>query len=325
MLAYVAISHCYLSPSPNHFCLDLRYRFSYLGFVNNSNFGQSFNNMGCSLAIFTDDLLNGNVTLNGSSYFTGLHTFSSSLNDFSGNLSNIQTQLNDLSNSGGGLSYGYVTNINTVQNNNVKKIPDNAGASTMNLLYSTPINSNAPSGTLQSSFSVKLGQYSSNSTLVGALYYAIEYARLTMQAIKDNSNSFSGQVGTISGQIGNIRTTVDSLASDVTTMDNNMGTFLGYFKYPGDYGNMGMQILYGYLIGFSFFCLLGLLLMVCCDKVGCRHLMYLACFFLFLFAFIAFLIAVLTSIMVPLFTWTCQYIDVAVTNQSGFSGNFLSI
>ena len=39
-----------------------------------STFGPTINSLGCSTAIFVDDLLNGNVTANGSSFFTGLNT-----------------------------------------------------------------------------------------------------------------------------------------------------------------------------------------------------------------------------------------------------------
>jgi hypothetical protein len=108
-------------------------------------------------------------------------------------------------------------------------------------------------------------------------------------------------------------------------MDSKFGDYLNFLKTPGTYGNMGMQGIYGFFIAFSFFSLLGVLLMACCDKPGCRHLMYFTCIFLFIGAFIAFFIAIIFSILVPLFTWTCSYIDVAVSSSGGFSSNFISI
>lgn len=279
--------------------------------------------MACSLAIFTDDLLNGNVTLNGSSFFTGLTLFSSNLNNLDSNLTNIQTYLSDLSNTAGGTTKTDVTNIANVEANYVKIIPDNAGTAAMNLVYNTPINS--PSSTLASTLNSILGTYTTNGSLMYNLYASIEYARLMMQGIKDSSNSFSTQVGTIQSQIVPMQTTINGLVTDVSKMDDNLGTYLSYIKTPGTYGNMGMQAYYGFLIGFSFFSLLGVLLMACCDKPGCRHLMYLTCIFLFIGALVGFIVSVIFSILVPFFTWTCSYISVAVGSSSGFSSTFFGI
>lgn len=145
-----------------------------IGFVNASNVGPAFNNMGCSLAIFTDDLINGNVTLDGTSFFTGLTLFSSNLNFLDTNLTNIQNNLTDLADTTpGGTTQGYVDNIIAVEAN-VKNIPDGAGAINMPLSYNTPINSNsATANNLISSFSGILGKWSTSSTLMYKLYNSI--------------------------------------------------------------------------------------------------------------------------------------------------------
>jgi hypothetical protein len=140
-----------------------------------------------------------------------------------------------------------------------------------------------------------------------------------MQGMKDSANVFSSNTGTINSQITPMQNTINNLISDVTKMDDNLGNFLSILKAPSSYGNVGMQGFYGFLIAFSFFSLLGALLMACCDKTGCRHLMYLSCIFLFLGALFAFIVAVIFSLMVPFFTWTCAYLDVAVSSSAGFS------
>jgi hypothetical protein len=119
-----------------------------------------------------------------------------------------------------------------------------------------------------------------------------------------------------------MQTTIDNLIKDVKNMDDSLGTYLKLINIPGSYGNMGMQAFYGFLIGFSFFALLGTILMACCDKPGCRHLIYFSCIFLFIGGLLAFFISVLFSIMVPFFTWTCSYLDVAVGSSTGFQGNY---
>ena len=55
--------------------------------------------------------------------------------------------------------------------------------------------------------------------------------------------------------------------------------------------------------------LLGALLTACCNKYGCRHLMYFSCLFLFLGALIGFFIAVIFSIIVLLTHGLTQNID----------------
>jgi hypothetical protein len=164
--------------------------------VNASNVGTSLNNMGCSLAIFTDDLLNGNVTTDGTSFFTGLNVFSSKISDLSSNLGTITTSLSDLSNTAAGDSKTYVGNIATVETTYLQPLPTNAGSGAMTLTYNTPIDA-ATTGSLTSSFPAILGTYTTSGTLLYKLYASIEYARLLMQGIKDNANGFSTTSGNI--------------------------------------------------------------------------------------------------------------------------------
>lgn len=142
-----------------------------------------------------------------------------------------------------------------------------------------------------------------------------------MNGIKSNSSTFSGQVSNIQSSVASIQSTLNSLISNVNSMDSGLGTYLSYLKIPQNYGNMGMQAFYGGLTGFSFLALLGLLFTACCDKSGCRYLMYFSCLFLFLAGFLAFFIAVIFSVFVPIFTWTCDYLTVAVGSSSGFKSN----
>lgn len=294
------------------------------GFVNASNVGPAFNSLSCSLAVFTDDLLNGAVTTNQSSFFVGLTTFSSNLTDLSTNLNFITGNMTDLKQTGSGVTDASVTNVQAVETN-IKNIPDNAGTSLMTLTYNTPINSAAPGGTLTSTFVNKLGKWDNSGSLVYKLYTSVVYARAMMKGIKDSAVSFDSQIATINSQISPMQTTINDLITNVRDMDNGLGTYLSYLKYPGSFGNIGMQGFYGFLIAFSFFSLLGTLLTVCCDKPGCRHLMYFSCIFLFIGAYIAFIVAVLFSVFVPIFTWTCQYLNFTVQSSANFQSTPLFI
>jgi len=281
--------------------------------------------MGCSLAIFTDDLLNGNVTMNNASFFVGLNMFSGSLSKLSGNLTAINGSFSDLSNSASGTSHTAVNNIAAVQNNFIKIIPDNAGTANMNLVYNTPIDVAGTTGTLASSFAGILGRWNTQGTLIYNLYEAVESVRLSMQAIKSSANSFSTQIATIQSQITPMRTTIDNLISNVNTMDSSLSSFLSMLSLGSRFGNTGMMGFYGFLIAFSLFSLIGVILTCCCDKPGCRNLMYFSCAFLFLAGLATFIIAVLFSFLVPVFTWTCDYLTVALSSSAGFQSTFLEM
>jgi len=139
-----------------------------------------------------------------------------------------------------------------------------------------------------------------------------------MNGIKSNSSTFNSQVTNIQSSISTIQTTLNNLISNVNSMDSGLGTYLNFFKIPQSYGNIGMQGFYGFLLGFSFIALVGLILTACCDKAGCRYLMYFACIFLFIGGFLGFFIAVIFSVMVPVFAWTCDFLSVSVASSSGF-------
>lgn len=128
--------------------------------------------MACSLSIFTDDLLNGNVTLAKTSFFTGLNQFAGNLGNLNGNLTNIKNNLTDLSNLASGTTYTHVNNVQTAITS-IKKIPDNSGSAAMNLVYSTPISASSTTGTLPSSFNSILGTWTANNSLVFNLYASV--------------------------------------------------------------------------------------------------------------------------------------------------------
>lgn len=57
--------------------------------------------MGCSVAIFVDDLLNGNVTSNGSKFFTGLNTLYAEIDNLDAKLVDINGNFSDLQSTAG--------------------------------------------------------------------------------------------------------------------------------------------------------------------------------------------------------------------------------
>jgi uncharacterized protein YukE len=265
-----------------------------------------------------DDLLNGNVTLSGTTFFTGLNTLSNELSNLNANLNNINNNFSDFTTTGAGsASDTLLTDLGTAKSN-VQQIPDTSSPYQLVLAYQTPIDSST--GTTDSTFKVVLGDYSNSSSLVGAVYTAINAIYTSITQMRTDAASFSSTWNSVGAAVSSIQSQISSITSSITSVDSNLEGALGNVKKAGDNGNVGLQAFYGVFIGFGFFALLGTLLTACCDKYGCRYLMYFSCFFLFIAGLIGFFIAVLISIFIPAVTWGCSFLDVTLASQAGFNG-----
>ena len=157
------------------------------------------------------------------------------------------------------------------------------------------------------------------------LYLSISVVKISIDAIKSNAATFDSGVAALTAELTPMKNVVIDLVTDIEGMDSSFGAIVGLFSMPSSFGDMGMQAFYGFLIGFSFFALLGALLTACCNKPGCRFLMYFACIFLFIGGFLSLFISIIFSLLVPTFTWTCAYLDVTLADKIGFNGTSLFI
>lgn len=281
------------------------------------------------MTLFTDDLLNGGQVTDKSSFFSGLNTLSIDLGTLDTNLGSIQTQVDDLvdTNTGTSTSQVQYNDLGLVKAE-IAKLPDNTGTAGVKipLSYMTPITDPSPAtGTLASTFANTFGAFDLSGTLVKKLYDSIEVVRVAIDSIKKNALDFDTNMATLQSEITPMTNQVNTLVSDIDGMDSSFGAMIGLFSMPGDFGDMGMQGFYGFLIAFSFFALLGALLTACCNKPGCRYLMYFACIFLFIGGFLSLFISIIFSLLVPTFTWTCAYLDVTLADSVGFNGTSLFI
>lgn len=81
-----------------------------------------------------------------------------------------------------------------------------------------------------------------------------------------------------------------------------------------------MQVFYGASLGLALLSLIGVVLMTFCDKYKCRYLMYFSCMFMFFIALIGFLLAIIFSLIIPMYYWGCEWISTTVGSQAGFTG-----
>lgn len=282
-----------------------------------STFGPAISNMGCAVSIFVDDVLNGNTSSSGTTFFTGLNTLTAQLTNLNNSLASINGNFSDLANNLSGQSFNARSYVNS-RMTDVKQIPD-ATNFVLTLAYPTPIDSNPTTGTLTSTFVNILGSYTNSSSLVGALYSVLQGIYNTIDAAKSGAISFSSTYTTISSALTSIQTSINSITTSITNLDNSLGGPLGSVNSAGTSGNTGLQAFYGVFIGFGALCLLGTLLTCCCGKYGCRHLIYFSCFILFLVGLLGALLSTLFSIFVPALTWGCSFMDVTLTSQAGFT------
>lgn len=145
-----------------------------------------------------------------------------------------------------------------------------------------------------------------------------------MTTIKLLASNF-GTASVNTATLTTMKTTVDDLVKSINDMEKNMKIFLNFLSLPKSYGNIGLQGFYGFMMLFSTLALIGALLTVCCNKYGCRHLMYFSCIFIFLATLLTFFIAFLFSILFPVFTWMCSYLDYSLLNETNFKSNFDSL
>jgi hypothetical protein len=319
VLACIHINFCFTS---NNLILHLWYYIYHVGFVHTTNLKGTFGGIQCSISIFTDDILNGNVTSSGKEFFAGLTTLSSSIASIDGNLTDLKGNMSALGGTAAGIGANTQTAINTITS--VRNIEVANIFGTFDPSYTSPIIGSGGSA-LTSTFKADLGPHTTTGTLTQKLYASFTEVITNLTAIKTMASNFGSAAGVSTASLNSMKTTVDDLVTNLKDMDKLMKTFLGFLSAPGDYGSVGLQGFYGFLILFSFFTLLGALLTVCCNKYGCRHLMYFSCIFLFIGTLLTFFIAFFFSILVPLFTWTCSYLNFTLDSDPNFKSSYIII
>ena len=142
-----------------------------------------------------------------------------------------------------------------------------------------------------------------------------------LKAIGSNVDNFSNQVGTLG-------TTIDSVVSTVNGTLGTISTFNGYLDTVNSSISPYMNIItivvtafFGVFIGLGILGIIGVILMTCCDKYGCRYLLYFVCVILFVLGIISFLLSVLFSIITPVLYLGCDFISVTISSQANFTTN----
>lgn len=159
--------------------------------------------------MFADDLLNGNVTADSSSYFLGLNMLSTQLGWFSGNMTTITTQLNNFDSTNTNVSSA-LTSGNTLLAN-IKNIDGSSGSGMSAISYSAPISANSIFPSLLATFNTPgllKDYYIGPETVVGKL-----------KAISDNVHSFLQASSSITGGVSSLQSQLSSPINTVNSID----------------------------------------------------------------------------------------------------------
>ena len=90
-------------------------------------FPKSIDAVSCSSSIILDDIINGNVTTDGQSFFLGLTQLDSQLANLDGNLTTINSSMTNLKSSSANITTVHTAGTNALTN--IAKIPNNVGLS----------------------------------------------------------------------------------------------------------------------------------------------------------------------------------------------------
>jgi hypothetical protein len=142
------------------------------------------------MSIILDDLMNGNVTNSGSSFFAGLKEINNQLGHLNGNLTSINSTMATIIPSSGNISTT-ITRGNTALSN-IQKIPNNAnsGGNMANIAYNTPFTSSSPTGTINSIFPSILGS-SNTGGLIETMYKLVEASIVSITVISQSALDFN--------------------------------------------------------------------------------------------------------------------------------------
>ncbi len=166
-----------------------------------------------------DDIVNGNVTADGSSFFTGITKMVDAV-------TSLNTNMNDVNNNITALDNALTTIVGylATAKDDVQKIPNNvlAGGNAV-ITYNTKISDTfgATTGTTDSLFVSVLGS-SSTGGIIGSFYSALDTTHTTLTDIKTNSAAFTSNSATFSTSTAQLTTDLNSLKTQMTDLDNGM-------------------------------------------------------------------------------------------------------
>lgn len=285
------------------------------GITRASIMGDSIKTMQCGIALTLDDILNGNITQDGSTFFIGLTPLSTKLVDLRNNVTDIIGNLTGTVQSGSANVAAACVSSKT----GLETVAD----TTANTSYAGTYTSPTPGSpaTLPSGFATVLGDPTQSSTAIGIMYTVFEQLRSTFDNLSTQTSSLSGATASIQSGIDGVVTTLSNFTTIISDADTSIGSTAGTADTYLEYLKYGFLGFYGAGIGIAVLGLLGVVIMSCFDKPGCRYLVYFSCVIMFILCIVGFLISFFMSLIIPVLYLVCSTINTATASSAAFVSN----
>lgn len=280
--------------------------------------------LGCAALITADDILNGNVTESGSSFFTGIQTIYNQLSTLQGLMTNINTNIADAQNTNPPPTamYNAKQALSTAKTD-VTKVPTGVANAHLTITYTLPVSG---TGSYNSYFpDTVLGNSSSaTTTIVGANLQLLNSMETLLDAIANNASSFASASGSFNtATVDSAKQQIDDLIKQVADYDTKITDYHNnYYTYVKAGSITIIAAVFSFVIIFSVLGLIATILMTFCDKYSCRYLLYCACCWLLIMGIISFAIATVLSIFSPIVVTSCGTIKNALSSTTEFNDLF---
>ena len=205
----------------------------------------------------------------------------------------------------------------------ITKVPDgNANGAMAAYTYN---NFDGSGGTISSTFPTALGSVPSPGTPSGAVnasHYAIK--KINDDVIKNigtNADTFRNQFGSIDTIVDDAVTQIGGFVDQVVGFDDLFTSMDEQASPIMSLVTIAVTAVFGVFIGLGVLSIVATLMMTCCDKYKCRYLIYFVCTILTVLGIFCFLITIIFSLLTPIIYFSCDFINVTIASEAGFSKN----
>jgi prefoldin subunit 5 len=278
-----------------------------------SSLSDSITTMQCGLSLSLDDLLN--VTSDNSSFFIGTNTLVTALENFNNSINHIISNFSALQ-----------ANITLVQANcssaqtALEVLSDGSSTNvSFSLNYIRP--TYLSSSLVASSFGAILGVPSDNTTMRGAMYAivaSISDAMTTMTNIittlSSTSSSIQSNIQSAGDSMANYSAIISGVDADLSITFNMIAPYVNGLR-------IAFLAYYGTVMGMSILAIVGVIMMACLNKLGCRHIMYGACVIILIITIFGFLLSFLLSFTIPILYMGCSVLNPVLSSSTNFLSN----
>ena len=118
--------------------------------------------------------------------------------------------------------------------------------------------------------------------------------------------------------IDELKNSINPLIDNVKQVDNLLTNVLRYTNSVDTYFDQYAVAYYGCVLGFGVLVICALVLIKCFKNVGCRHLLYLSCFFMFFLCLAGLLISSALAMTLPVLYYSCDYLNTSLSSADSF-------